>query len=393
MLLPNWLLQTAVATQFYFYGRKHFTQSGWLKASSAYAEPFSLDVKPADCAAAVQDLAGKVFVVTGATSGIGREVALQLSGRGATVLAVCRDQDRARAMADELTSFAKGAAKGAAEACGSGGPPRGQSGGSVVPFVADVALASDVRRVASELDQSAAALKSSEKGKVGGIDGLICNAGALLHERTVTREGVETTVAAHLAFGSYLLTEQLKPALRRALEPRVVLVSSGGMLTTRWPGLARAAFEDDQKARYDGQLAYAYAKRGQVLLAQHWADREAEAREAEATGGGLKAAEAGSRVAYVSAHPGWVDTPGVAAAYGSFGARLLAPLRPVRTGAEGIVWLAAAPAAQLEPGAFYLDRSPRPKHLPCWGFTANSAGEASELVGGLERLAAKSLRP
>ena len=42
MLLPNWLLQTAVATQFYFYGRKHFTQSGWLKASSAYAEPFSI---------------------------------------------------------------------------------------------------------------------------------------------------------------------------------------------------------------------------------------------------------------------------------------------------------------------------------------------------------------
>ena len=40
----------------------------------------------------------------------------------------------------------------------------------------------------------------------------------------------------------------------------------------------------------DGQLAYAYAKRGQVLLAEQWAAMNPE-------------------VKVVSCHPGWVDTP------------------------------------------------------------------------------------
>ena len=42
------------------------------------------------------ELRGRTIVVTGATSGIGREVARHLSGRGATVLGVGRDRDRCR---------------------------------------------------------------------------------------------------------------------------------------------------------------------------------------------------------------------------------------------------------------------------------------------------------
>ena len=61
------------------------------------------------------------------------------------------------------------------------------------------------------------------------LDALVCNAGALLHERKMTSEGVEMTSATHLIFGSYLLTELLLPALNRAKAPRVLLVSSGGM--------------------------------------------------------------------------------------------------------------------------------------------------------------------
>ena len=37
------------------------------------------------------------------------------------------------------------------------------------------------------------------------LDALVCNAGAMAHERTLTKEGVEITFASHLLFGTYLL--------------------------------------------------------------------------------------------------------------------------------------------------------------------------------------------
>jgi dehydrogenase/reductase SDR family protein 12 len=99
--------------------------------------------------------------------------------------------------------------------------------------------------------------------------------------------------------------------------------------------------------KFNGQLAYSYAKRGQVLLAEQWA---AEAKASE------------SRVKYVSVHPGWTDTPGVEAAFGSK-KKYLEPMRTMWQGTEGIAWLCAAPADKIEPGAFYLDRTPQPKHI------------------------------
>jgi dehydrogenase/reductase SDR family protein 12 len=273
-----------------------------------------------------------------------------LSGRGATVYMVCRDSSKAEAVAAELRALDN-----------IGGIARG----NLVPVQGDVALAADVARVAREVDAAAG-------GR--GVDGLVCNAGALLAARTVTTEGLETTAAAHLVHGTYLLTILLKPTLQRAAEPRVVIVSSGGMLTTKWPGMGVATSETKPSA-YDGQLAYAFAKRGQVLLAERWAAWADEAR--------------GPVV--VSCHPGWVDTPGVAAAYGAT-ARLLAPMRTLHQGAEGIAWLAAAPKASLVPGAFYLDRTPQRKHVEGgWvlnrrgDFTRNSAAEVDELIAGLAK--------
>ena len=54
----------------------------------------------------------------------------------------------------------------------------------------------------------------------------------------------QVTLATHLVHGSYLLAEELRPALARAPAPRVVLVSSGGMYTTKWPGMAAAMFDE-----------------------------------------------------------------------------------------------------------------------------------------------------
>ena len=56
-------------------------------------------------------LEGKVAVVTGASRGIGREIALTLAGYGATVIVnYCGSKDRADAVVDEITA-AGGSAK------------------------------------------------------------------------------------------------------------------------------------------------------------------------------------------------------------------------------------------------------------------------------------------
>lgn len=121
---------------------------------------------------------------------------------------------------------------------------------------------------------------------------------------------------------------------------------------------------------FDGQLAYAYCKRGQVLLAEQLAQ------------------QAGTRIKYVSCHPGWVDTPGVEAAYGKK-KKYLEPMRTTWQGTEGIAWLCAAPTSEINGGEFYLDRNPQTKHLAGYfmsegTFTKNTAEEVSDMMANLE---------
>src|SRR6478672_7484890 len=67
-------------------------------------------------------LAGRVAIVTGSSSGIGRAVAAELAGRGMTVVVTSRSQERARATAAEIEQ-AGGAALGVAvELTDDGGP-------------------------------------------------------------------------------------------------------------------------------------------------------------------------------------------------------------------------------------------------------------------------------
>lgn len=202
--VPQWLIQTAVATNFYFYGRKHFTQTGWLHNSASYPKPDPFNSI---------DLRGRVYVVTGATSGLGKDVTSLLGERGATIYMVCRNAEKAANVLKEISAAS----------------PQAQ----LFALTADVGLSADVKRVAAELNEAVGA---------HGIDGLVCNAGALLAERTLNAEGSEVTLAIHLVHGTYELTNLLRPALERSSEPRVVVVSSGGMLTTKWPGMKEASF-------------------------------------------------------------------------------------------------------------------------------------------------------
>ncbi len=49
-----------------------------------------------------KDLRGKVVIVTGANTGIGRETALELASMGATIVLACRSRERTQAVLDEI---------------------------------------------------------------------------------------------------------------------------------------------------------------------------------------------------------------------------------------------------------------------------------------------------
>lgn len=135
-----------------------------------------------------------VAVVTGATSGIGRWIALGLARAGHHVVLACRDPVRGRATADWIAQEAPGA--------------------STETAVADLSLLRDARRLGEEI------VAAHPRVQV-----LVNNAGVFSARRTVTAEGREAVLAVnHLA--PYVLADALDGALRAGAPSRVVNVGS-----------------------------------------------------------------------------------------------------------------------------------------------------------------------
>jgi NAD(P)-dependent dehydrogenase (short-subunit alcohol dehydrogenase family) len=135
---------------------------------------------------------GKVCVVTGATSGIGKATATALARLGAEVVLVGRDRGRTEAAVAAIGSV-------------SASPPRAE--------IADLASLEQVRGLAGRL------------AGLDGIDVLVNNAGLVLGERRITPDGFEHVLAVnHLA--PFLLTSLLLPKLTTSAPARVVTVTS-----------------------------------------------------------------------------------------------------------------------------------------------------------------------
>jgi NAD(P)-dependent dehydrogenase (short-subunit alcohol dehydrogenase family) len=144
------------------------------------------------------------------------------------------------------------------------------------------------------------------------------------------------TVATHV-LAPFRLSELVIPLLRPS-RSAIVTVSSGGMYTERFDlGLLEMA-----PSQYRGTIAYARAKRAQVILASQWQRR------------------LGPAVSSYSTDPGWVKTAGLQEALASV-ARLGPLLRSPDQGADTIVWLlgeALGGPEVPEPG-FWHDRRRR----------------------------------
>ena len=252
-------------------------------------------------------MAGRTVVLTGPTSGLGREAAGAFARMGADLVLVGRDAGKLERTHDEL----------AAET-----PPL-----AAITVVADMASLATVRAAADEILE-----------RVPGIDVIVDNAGTMLPTREVTEEGFERTFAT-MVLGPFTLVSRLVPRLLESPDARLVAVTSGGMYTQSLP-LDDLAYE---RGTYNGARAYARAKRAQVALVREWARRLRRA--------GLVAN---------AMHPGWANTPGLEASLPGFAKLVGGQLRTAAEGADTMLWLAAAPEARELTGRLFLDRRPRP---------------------------------
>ncbi|HRC57083.1 MAG: SDR family oxidoreductase [Myxococcales bacterium] len=183
----------------------------------------------------MKDLESKTFLITGASSGIGRISALALAARGAHVMLACRSRDKTAAVLEEI----------------------GARGGKASYLALDLADLSSVRACAAQVIDEGTPLA-----------GLINNAG-LAGARGLTKDGFELAFGTnHL--GHYLLTRLLLPHLERHAPARIVNVSSEahyGAKQIPWDELTRPT-----KAR-TGLPEYSVSKLCNVLFTKELARR------------------------------------------------------------------------------------------------------------------------
>ena len=249
-----------------------------------------------------RDAGGRVALVTGANSGIGRATSLELARRGFDVWMLCRDPGRGSEARDAIARECREDRLHLA--------------------IVDMSSLASIRRFVSDFSPRR-------------IDVLVHNAGVLPRERHVTDDGVELTFATNV-LGPFALTGLLLERLSQSTDARVVFVASGGLYLQRLD-LSLISIESP---RFDGTRAYANAKRAQVVLARTLAS--------------LFSSEL--PITFASMHPGWADTTAVRTSLPEFHAVMRHLLRSAEEGADTVVWLAASDCARGTRGALWFDR-------------------------------------
>ncbi len=277
---------------------------------------------------------GKVVLITGGTSGIGKASAVALASMGTEVVVIGRDEERGERATEEI---------------------RRESGNEKVSLMlADLAVQADVRRLAEEFQE-----------RHDRLDVLVNNAGLVQSQRTETPDGIETQLAInHLA--PFLLTNLLLDLLKASAPSRIVTVSSDAH---RW---AKLDLDDLQsRKRYRGMQVYGTTKLANILFTRELAER------LEGTG-----------VTANAMHPGGVNT--------NFGNNQRGPMsllfrafkpfmRTPEQGADTLIYLASSPEVEGMTGKYLADRKVKVASDAAYDETLQKKlWEASEELTGLK---------
>jgi NAD(P)-dependent dehydrogenase (short-subunit alcohol dehydrogenase family) len=259
----------------------------------------------------MDSMKGKRVLITGPTSGVGKEIALQLAPLGAELILACRDLKKGKKTASEIT----------------------RRSGSTKPDVMQVDLSSQgsIREFAREF-----------RRKYRRLDVLINNAagnrGTLPKVDSV--DGIELTFATNV-LGYFLLTQELLPLLQRSAPARIINVAS---VYASDLDLDDLQFE---RRRFESFRAYAQSKACDRLLT--WA----LARRLD-----------GSGVTANAMAPGLITETGLYRNAAPDLVKRLSQYSGGRTSAQGAdtaVWLASSPEVEGVSGKFFEER----EELPC----------------------------
>ncbi|MCE7796841.1 SDR family NAD(P)-dependent oxidoreductase [Sphingobium sufflavum] len=256
----------------------------------------------------------RVAVVTGASSGIGKQVALALAAQGWRVIGTGRDPARSTLAEAEVRAASPG--------------------GAGVLLRADLSLMAQAERLAQDI-----------AGLTDHVDLLVNNAGGMTDRLVMTAEGLEQNFAGnHL--GPFLLTDRLLPLLRAAAAGKphgtVRILNTASDASEMVPAINLDDLQNLEN--WSTGLAYCTGKLANVLFTRGLADRLA----------------ADGIVAH-AVHPGPVDSNFFTYAPTDTQERTrdIQKFTEVE-GADTLVWLADAPEAAQTSGAYWFQRQVRP---------------------------------
>ena len=248
-------------------------------------------------------MAGKVCVITGATSGVGFEAARRLASGGAHLVMVCRNKEKAEDVCRKI---------------------RNDYDISADIVIADFGSLDEVRTAAAII------LKNYKR-----IDVLINNSGIHSTVPILTSEGYELVFCVnHLS--SFLLTHLLLGRLKESAPARIIQVNSEGH---RFGGLDINDI-NWEKRRYNGYRSYGASKTAQLLTVWEFAER------LMGTNVTINAMHPGDVKTNIGNNNGWL--------YRMFNKLVIRPLLkdPVISG-EAIYYLASAPEMENTNSRFF----------------------------------------
>jgi NAD(P)-dependent dehydrogenase (short-subunit alcohol dehydrogenase family) len=272
---------------------------------------------------------GKLCMVTGATSGIGRETARMLARTGAGVVVVGRNREKSEGTISRI---------------------RQETGNPAVEYMlADLSSQAEIRQLAE-----------SFKRQHERLDVLVNNAGGFFLFRKESVDGIEMFLALnHLAY--FLLTNLLLDILKVSAPARIINVSSGSHMR------ATINFDDLQNQRkYIGPKVYGQSKLANVLFTYELA------RRLEGTGITVNALHPGFVATNMGVNIGWIM-------------RFIRPLMnlmaiDVEEGAKTPVYLATSPEVEGVTGKYFYQ---------CRAVSSSEASYDEALAGKLWQVSAE----
>jgi len=235
----------------------------------------------------------KTLLVTGATDGIGRQIALELARQGYRLLLHGRSLARGEPALNEL---------------------RRETGNADLSlYLADYASLEQVRMMADDIARDHTRL-----------DGLINNAGSFFHEYIPAGDGADMTMRVN-HFAPLLLTLRLLPLLKANAPSRIVNIASSAHV-----GVKELDFNNlINRETYDGVRVYSISKLANIMATYDLADQLA-----------------GSGVTVNCLHPGAIDTKLMRDSFKLEGAS-------VEQGAQTPVYLATSPEVEGISGKYF----------------------------------------